>query len=130
MAQLGVTEGGSITVADFHLTPYGSVPTSISAYLAQAAVTHVWMGFVAFTFDTMPHVGERDGVYYAMGYCGQGIPSATYYGRKVGLWMAERTGADTALRGLEFPSRSFYTGRPWFLPAAVQSYRWLDRLGI
>lgn len=98
--------------------------------LAQAAVTHVWMGFVAFTFDTMPHVGERDGVYYAMGYCGQGIPSATYYGRKVGLWMAERTGADTALRGLEFPSRSFYTGRPWFLPAAVQSYRWLDRLGI
>ena len=41
MAHLGVTEGGSVTVADFHLTPYGSVTTSISAYLAQASVAYL-----------------------------------------------------------------------------------------
>jgi glycine/D-amino acid oxidase-like deaminating enzyme len=87
------------------------------------------MGFVGFTFDTMPHVGERDGVYYAMGYCGQGVPSGPYYGRRIGLRMAGRPGGDTALWNLSFPARPYYTGRPWFLPIAVQSYRWLDRLG-
>ncbi len=98
--------------------------------LAQVGITHAWMGFVGFTFDTMPHLGERDGVYYSMGYCGQGVPSATYYGRRVGRWMADRPGGESALRNLPFPSRPYYTGRPWFLPIAVQGYRWLDRLGL
>jgi glycine/D-amino acid oxidase-like deaminating enzyme len=97
--------------------------------LARTRITHAWMGFVGFTFDTMPHVGERDGVYYAMGYCGQGVPSGPYYGRRIGLRMAGRPGGDTALWNLSFPARPYYTGRPWFLPIAVQSYRWLDRLG-
>ncbi len=98
--------------------------------LADVAITHAWMGFVGFTFDTMPHLGQRDGLYYSMGYCGQGIPSATYYGRRVGRWMADRPGGETVLQDLPFPARPYYTGRPWFLPAAVQAYRLLDRMGL
>ena len=98
--------------------------------LAAVRVSRAWMGFVGFTFDTMPHLGTQDGVHYCMGYCGQGIPSATYYGRKVGLQMVGRPGGETALSGLSFPARAYYRGTPWFLPAAVLGYRLGDWLGL
>ena len=98
--------------------------------LAQARITHAWMGFVAYTFDTMPHLGERDGLFHCLGYCGQGVPHAIYYGRKVGLRMLGAPGGDSALAGLAFPGRPYYTGWPWFLPAAVAFYRLCDRLAI
>ena len=98
--------------------------------LARARVSYAWMGFVAYTFDALPHLGEHDGLFHCMGYCGQGIPSATYYGRKIGLRIAGRSGSETALTGLAFPSRPFYTGNAWFLPAAVLGYRLRDALGI
>ena len=98
--------------------------------LARVRVSRAWMGFVAFTFDTLPHLGGQDGLFHCMGYCGQGIPSATYYGRKVGLRMAGRAGGESALDGLAFPTRPFYTGNPWFLPAAIVGYRVRDALGL
>jgi glycine/D-amino acid oxidase-like deaminating enzyme len=98
--------------------------------LTRVRVSHAWMGFVGYTFDTLPHLGERDGLYYCMGYCGQGIPSATYYGRKIGLTIAGRGGGETALAGIAFQTRPFYTGNPWFLPAAVRGYRLRDALDI
>ena len=98
--------------------------------LAGVRVTHAWMGFVAYTFDTMPHLGERDGLHHCLGYCGQGVPHAIYYGRKAGLRMVDAPEGDCALANLVFPSRPYYTGWPWFLPAAVRFYRLCDRLGI
>ncbi len=98
--------------------------------LARVRISRAWMGFVGFTFDTLPHLGEDRGLHYCMGYCGQGVPSATYYGRKIGLTMAGRAGGETALAGLRFPARPFYTGNPWFLPAAVVGYRLRDALGV
>ena len=98
--------------------------------LAQVRVSRAWMGFVGYTFDTMPHLGEQDGLYYCMGYCGRGIASATYYGRKIGLRMVGRPGGETALAGLEFPTRPYYAGRPWFLPAAVLGVRLADLCGL
>jgi len=98
--------------------------------LERVKISNAWMGFVGFTFDRMPHVGEHDGLFYALGYCGQGIPSATYYGRKVGLRMVGGAGGETALSALDFPSRWYYQGRPWFLPAAVLGYRLRDQLGL
>ena len=32
-----------------------------------------WMGFVAYPFDKLPHIGCKDGIHFAMGYCGSGI---------------------------------------------------------
>jgi glycine/D-amino acid oxidase-like deaminating enzyme len=98
--------------------------------LARVRISRAWMGFVGFTFDTLPHLGADDGLHYCMGYCGQGVPSATYYGRKIGLTMAGRPGGETALAGLKFPARPLYTGNPWFLPAAVVGFRLRDALGI
>jgi glycine/D-amino acid oxidase-like deaminating enzyme len=98
--------------------------------LAEVRISRAWMGFVGFTFDYLPHIGQRDRLAYCMGYCGSGIPLATYYGRKIGLALAGRAGGETALDGLEFPARPYYGGWPWFLPVAVLSYRLRDRLGL
>ena len=98
--------------------------------LADVAVSRAWMGFVAFTFDTLPHLGEQDGLFHCMGYCGQGVPLALYYGRRVGLQMVGDPAGETALNGVAFPTRPLYDGRPWFLPAAILSYRVRDALGL
>ena len=98
--------------------------------LQKVRISHAWMGFVGYTFDTMPHFGERDGVFHCMGYCGQGIPHSVYYGRKIGQKMVGGGNAGTVLEDLIFPTRPLYRGKPWLLPIAVTAYRFLDRLGI
>src|SRR5499427_2268871 len=40
-------------------------------------VTHAWTGNVAFTLDALPHMGQRDGLYYCLGCNGSGIAMMT-----------------------------------------------------
>jgi glycine/D-amino acid oxidase-like deaminating enzyme len=94
--------------------------------LADTAITHAWMGFVGYTFDEMPHLGERDGVHYAMGYCGSGVSLASYFGAKIGLQVLGRAEGDSPLTQLDFQSRPYYWGRPWFMTPALHYYRWMD----
>ena len=96
--------------------------------LAPTRITHSWMGLVAYTFDTLAHVGRHDGVHYAMGYCGSGVSMASYLGTRVGQQVLGLAQGRTAFDGIGFPTRPLYRGRPWFLPAAVAWYRLRDRL--
>jgi len=104
--------------------------TEIFPQLASVPVTHAWAGFVGYTFDKLPHLGCHDGVFYCMGYCGQGVPLAPYFGMRIGQQMVGDARGRTALDGLDFPSRPFYRGVPWFLAPTVLSYRWSDKLGL
>ena len=106
-----------------------SMMTDVFPQLTGVAISHAWMGFVAFTFDSLPHLGDDDGLFYCMGYCGQGIPLSVYYGRKIALKMLGASDSQTALDGLVFQTRPLYAGVPWFLPAVVAAYRIRDRLG-
>ncbi|GAC1303576.1 MAG: FAD-binding oxidoreductase [Steroidobacteraceae bacterium] len=98
--------------------------------LRSVDVTHAWAGTVAYTFDTLPHLGCRDGIFYCMGYCGQGVPLAPYFGRRIGQQILGLDVGRTALDGLSFPSKPYYAGVPWFLAPSVIVYRALDALGI
>ena len=98
--------------------------------LHSVRLSHAWVGWVAYTFDTLPHLGRHDGVYYCMGYCGQGVPLAPYFGRRIGQQMLGLAGGRTALDGLRFPSRPYYHGKPWFLAPSVFAYRMMDAIGI
>ena len=102
--------------------------TGVFPELAGIAVSHSWMGFVAYSFDELPHIGNREGVHYAMGYCGSGVGMASYLGMRLGERVVDATRGATALDPVSYPTRPFYTGRPWFLPAAVWLYRMQDRL--
>jgi glycine/D-amino acid oxidase-like deaminating enzyme len=91
-------------------------------------VTHSWMGRVAYTFDELAHTGTHEGVHYAMGYCGSGVSMASYLGKRTGQKILGLAEGKTAFDALRNPTRPFYTGNPWFLPAAVAWYRRRDRI--
>ena len=94
-------------------------------------ITHSWSGLVAYTFDHTPHLGEMDGLFYAMGYCGSGVARSSFFGSKLGQKMLgnEEEGR-TAFDDMPLETKPFYTGRPWFLPALVRWHRLVDRLGF
>jgi len=98
--------------------------------LTPVRISHVWSGLVAYTFDHVPHIGQMDGLFYAMGYCGSGVARASYFGRKLGHKMLGDGEGETAFDDLPFNSRPFYTGDPWFLPAVFFWHRMADRLGL
>jgi glycine/D-amino acid oxidase-like deaminating enzyme len=97
--------------------------------LAAIRISHSWAGFVAYTFDELMHIGARDGLYYAMGYCGSGVGMAGYLGMRLGQQVLGRKEGATAFDGLRFETRPFYRGNPWFLAPYVMYYRWRDRRG-
>ncbi len=97
--------------------------------LAGARITHSWGGNVAFTFDRLPHGGVRDGVHYALGYCGSGVVKATWLGHKAALNVLGAPEADSALWGGDFPTVPGYNGTPWFLAFVSAWYNVQDRLG-
>jgi glycine/D-amino acid oxidase-like deaminating enzyme len=43
-------------------------------------ITHGWTGNTAFTLDALPHMGEDEGLHYALGCNGSGIAMMTYLG--------------------------------------------------
>jgi glycine/D-amino acid oxidase-like deaminating enzyme len=95
--------------------------------LRDAEVAYVWGGTLDFAFDIMPHAGQIDGMYYAVGYAGHGVAMATYQGQR----MAELIAGDkpeNPFVGIPFPSAplGLYNGKPWFLPFAGMWYRFLD----
>ena len=98
--------------------------------LSEIRLSHSWMGFVAYTFDELMHVGEDDGLFYSMGYCGSGVGLASYLGMRVGKQVLGREDGYTPLSEATFSTRPFYTGKPWFLAPSVLYYSIRDRLGI
>jgi glycine/D-amino acid oxidase-like deaminating enzyme len=97
--------------------------------LARTRISHSWMGFVAYTFDTLAHTGSHDGLHYAMGYCGSGVSMASYLGMRTGQRVLGLKEGRTGFDGTTFQTRPFYAGRPWFLAASVRYYRWRDAAG-
>ncbi len=94
--------------------------------LATAKVSHSWMGFVGYTFDTLAHTGQAGRMHYAMGYCGSGVSMASYLGMRTGQKVLGVAEGETGFDSTRFPTRPLYTGRPWFLAASVAYYRWRD----
>jgi glycine/D-amino acid oxidase-like deaminating enzyme len=94
--------------------------------LAGTGISHSWCGLVAYTFDELMHVGQHGGMHYAMGYCGAGVGTASYFGMRIGQQVLGLPEGRTALDGLAFQTRPLYTGNPWFLAPSVRYYRWRD----
>jgi glycine/D-amino acid oxidase-like deaminating enzyme len=95
--------------------------------LREAKIEYIWGGTLDFAFDIMPHAGQMDGIYYALGYAGHGVAMATYQGQKMAeLISGDRP--DNPFLEIPFPSAplGLYNGRPWFLPFAGIWYKFLD----
>jgi len=95
--------------------------------LEKYAIEYAWFGKVCFTVDRFPIIGERDGIYYAMGYCGHGVAMATYLGFKLSDMILGK-GRNTAFADKKFTPIPLYWGKPWFLPIAHTYFKFLDKI--
>jgi glycine/D-amino acid oxidase-like deaminating enzyme len=95
--------------------------------LRDAKIEHAWGGTLDFCFDTMPHAGQTDGIYYALGYAGHGVAMATYLGTKLAEVMHGGKN-EIPYAAIPFPGAplGLYNGKPWFLPFAGAYYKVLD----
>ena len=94
--------------------------------LQDVKVTHSWTGNVAFAFDKLPHVGQRNGLHYSLACNGSGVVKQTYLGMKSALKIMGDKDGRTAFDDLEFTTIPFYDGNPWFLPIVQRWYQWCD----
>ncbi len=94
--------------------------------LAAVKPTHCWRGTLGFTFSFLPHLGQHDGVWHAMGYSGSGNGMAPYLGHKAALNMMGLQGRETAFTKTALETRVWHRGRAWFLPFAHALYRGID----
>jgi glycine/D-amino acid oxidase-like deaminating enzyme len=95
--------------------------------LRDAKIEYAWGGTLDFTLDVMPHAGQLDGMYYAVGYAGHGVAMGTYLGTNLaGLLCGEPAGL--AFDSIPFPGAPFglRSGHTWALPLAGAYYRFLD----
>jgi len=95
--------------------------------LRDAKIDYVWGGTLDFAFDIMPHAGQLEGLYYAVGYAGHGVAMATYQGQKIAELIAGDK-PENPFVGIPFPGAplGLYNGNPWFLPLAGAWYKFLD----
>ena len=93
--------------------------------LADARIDYCWGGMVDMTRDRLPRAGEREGLFYSMGYSGHGTHMATY----MGAIMAEVLDGKADLnpwRDFDWPAIPGHFGKPWFLPFVGAWYRYQD----
>ncbi|MER7786784.1 FAD-binding oxidoreductase [Streptomyces sp. NPDC097640] len=98
---------------------------SVFPQLDGVRIDYLWGGLVDISLDQMVHSGERDGLYYSLGYSGHGVQMATHMGRQMADVMDGRPEANI-WRGMKFPRVPGHFGPPWFLPFAGAYYRALD----
>lgn len=89
-------------------------------------LSRAWKGFVAMTFDHVPHMGTHEGVHYALGCNGNGVAMSTYLGYQTALKILGRQNRPCIFDGRPFPSNPFYNGVPWMVPYVSAYYHLRD----
>lgn len=93
-------------------------------------ISYAWSGQTGFTFDSTPHIGERDGLYYILGCNGSGVAMMSFLGRQLALKIADSPDFSCSF-DRPIPSHALYTGNPWFLTPIGNTFRvldWIDRM--
>jgi glycine/D-amino acid oxidase-like deaminating enzyme len=94
--------------------------------LRDARIDYCWGGMVDMTRDRLPRAGQRNGIYYSMGYSGHGTQMSTL----MGTIMAEVMDGRVELnpwKDFAWPAIPGHFGKPWFLPLVGAYYRIKDR---
>lgn len=95
--------------------------------LGRVRLDYCWGGLVDMTQDRLPHAGERDGLFYSLGYSGHGTQMSVLMGQRMADVMAGDKDANP-WQGRSWPAIPGHFGPPWFLPAVGLYFRLKDRL--
>lgn len=93
--------------------------------LQRVKIFRCWIGTLGMTFDFLPHVGKRDGVYFALGMNGAGVITGTWLGHQLAKRILGEP-RESVFDGEHFPTLPGYRGYPWFLPLVTAHYRLRD----
>jgi glycine/D-amino acid oxidase-like deaminating enzyme len=98
--------------------------------LRDVEIEYAWGGTLGFAFDLMPHLGEMEGLFYALGYAGHGVAMATYLGKSVAEAMLGGSIREHPFAAFPFPGvpLGLYHRNPWFLPLIGLWHRILDMI--
>ncbi|HEX2122501.1 MAG TPA: FAD-binding oxidoreductase [Thermoanaerobaculia bacterium] len=88
-------------------------------------VTHSWNGPLGLTADRLPHVGIADGIHYALGYCGKGIPWSAHCGLATADLVRGVRTPDPVI-AMPVPQPRLGRGSAWFLKPLSWYYRTRD----
>ena len=92
--------------------------------LKKYRLSHVWTGFTGYSFNHIPHVGQYNGIHYAMGYSGSGTVLAAYLGAKAAYQALNDPRGKTGYSNTSFKTSPFHIfERPHFLSVADFWYR-------
>lgn len=94
--------------------------------LADTRIDYCWGGLVDMTQDRLPRAGERDGVFYSMGYSGHGTQMATYMGAIMAEVLDGRADLNPLADRGPWKAVPGYFGTPWFLPFVGAYYKYQD----
>jgi glycine/D-amino acid oxidase-like deaminating enzyme len=95
--------------------------------LADVPIAYCWGGLIDMTWDRLPHAGEKDGLFYSMGYSGHGTQMSVHMGECMARVMAGDIGANP-WRDRGWPAIPGHFGPPWFLPAVGIYYTLKNKL--
>ena len=104
-----------------------SILTRTFPQLSAAKLSAVWSGQCAATFDRLPHIGCRDGIYYGLGYNFAGVPMGSYFGEKLAQMILGKPGSECVFSEKKFLTMPGYNGVPWFAPLLMKYFDWKDR---
>lgn len=95
--------------------------------LGRIRIDYCWGGIVDLTADRLPRAGERDGLFYAMGFSGHGAQMSVHMGQVMAKVLAGEAAANP-FRALPWPAIPGHFGPPWFMPFVGAWYRLQDWL--
>lgn len=95
--------------------------------LKDVPITHAWDGQIGYTYDEVPHIGcTKDGIHYALGYCGTGVSRASYFGSKIALKVLDKPDGRTSFDDFAFPAFPVHPVAKLAVPIVETWYRIRD----
>ena len=91
--------------------------------LRDVRITHAWKGYVAMTGDKLAHIGERDGVFYALGCNGNGVALMSYLGQRIARTLSGLDAAPGAFGEGPFPLSPGGMARSLSVPIGTALYQ-------
>jgi glycine/D-amino acid oxidase-like deaminating enzyme len=93
--------------------------------LTGVSIDYCWGGLIDMTADRFPRTGERDGLYFAMGYSGYGAQMSVHLGSLM-VDVMDGHPEKSPFGHMPWPAIPGHFGRPWFLPIVGAYYKFKD----
>jgi glycine/D-amino acid oxidase-like deaminating enzyme len=96
-------------------------------------ISHAWPGRLGFTSAQLPILAASDGIYFAGGYCGHGIPFSNAFGLRLASWITTGQRPDTPFAHVThraLPSRSLTQPLLAMMTLYYRGYDYLERMWL